>query len=66
MDKVLIYILRVWRQPARFRAALRAVGEEGTQCFDSPEGLAHFVDEAAHADAAGAPSATPPASEETP
>lgn len=65
MDKVAIYILRIWREPARFRAALRAVGEEESRCFDSPEGLAHFVDEAARAGAADPSPAFPSTTEES-
>lgn len=43
MDEAQIYTVRVWRHAGRWRAAVRAVGEEHTQLFTEPAPLALWL-----------------------
>jgi hypothetical protein len=43
MDDAQLYTLRVWRGAGRWRAVLRAVGDEKTTSFTAPEPLAAWL-----------------------
>ncbi len=49
-----LYLLRVWRNTDRFRAAVRRVDSEATQWLESPQAVADWLAADDHAPPAGA------------
>ncbi len=43
MGEAQLYTLRVWRHAGRWRAVLRAVGDEDSQLFSEPAPLARWL-----------------------
>lgn len=43
MDEAQLYTLRVWRHAGRWRAAVRAVGDEHATLFTEPAPLADWL-----------------------
>jgi hypothetical protein len=59
MDEPSLYLVRVWRQPERFRASVRRADEERSRWFTAPAAVAAFLADGDAAAPAGAPTEPP-------